>query len=200
MIKQFQIVFCLLIFISCDETEKSSSNSECQNNQDISVVEATNVIRLTDIIPQNISDSSKTQIINQLAREIDIDTLLIFREIPDSINSVIYAFYRNDTLVKISQKNMSYYLLKEKLILNRYACNVYQQTSRCNPVSAYSAFFFYNNKIISQEHHINIRFPYQGCGCNDYSSYEKEENVAKYESIVITEFNRLKELIKTANT
>ena len=194
--KQIQIIFCFLIFISCNELETNKSNSE---NQDSSKSERTKQTRFIDIIPENISDSSKTEIIKQLANNIDLDTLLRSKMIPDSLNSNIYAFYRNDTLVKISQGNMTYYFLKDRLILNRYACSVYQQTGRCNPVSALSAFFFYNNKVISQEHQINIGFPYQVCGCNNYSSYEKEENISKYESLTSTELNRLKELIKTAN-
>jgi hypothetical protein len=196
--KQIQIVFCLLILISCNETVENKSNSESQKNQDSSIIGAIHQIRFTDIIPENTSDSLKTEIIKQLVNDIDIDTLLMHKVISDSLNSDVYVFYRNDTMVKIGQRHMSYYFLKDRLILARYRCIFNQHTGRCDPVSAFSDFYFYNKKVINQTHDIRIKYPYGGCGCRDLSPYEKKDNIAKYETITTTEINRLKELIKTA--
>lgn len=77
MIKQIQIVFCILIFISCNAEEKSKINSDNLNNQDSLIIDETNQIQFADIIPENISDSSKVEIIKQWVNEIDTDTMLI---------------------------------------------------------------------------------------------------------------------------
>ena len=162
MIKQIQIVFCILIFISCNAEEKSKINSDNLNNQDSLIIDETNQIQFADIIPENISDSSKVEIIKQWVNEIDTDTMLIHKRVTDSIHSQIELFYRNDTLVKIikghppglmlktpnflTHNYTAYYFLMDTLICSKFECNSYQQTGRCNPVAISRSSIIYKRK------------------------------------------------------
>ena len=210
MIKHIQILFCVLIFISCNETEKNNLNSERLNNQDSLIIEENNRILFIDIIPENISDSSKTEIINELINEIDTDTSLVHRQANDSINLNIELFYRNDTLVKIINGNYpgltlktpnmlnhnytAYYFSMDTLICSRYECNSYQQTGRCNPVAISVFSFIYNRKIISQKIDDKIG-QYHMCGCG-FSSGLKINKEGKTE----VDYNKVKYLIEIGNT
>lgn len=50
--------------------------------------------------------------------------------------------------------------------------------------------------MIYQSHDVNIGFPYQVCGCIDYSGYEKEGKIAQFEALTKNEVYRLKERIE----
>ncbi len=209
MVKQIQILFCLLIFVSCQGTEKSKIKSGNLNNQGSLTIEEPNRIHFNDIIPENISDSSKTEIIRHLVDEIDADTLLLHKHTTDSTNSNIELFYRNDTLVKIVNGNYpgltlgtpnilnhnytAYYFSMDTLICSRYECNSYQQTGRCNPVAISVFSFIYNRKIISQKIDDKIG-QYHSCGCGFSSDFG-----LRTEKIIEVNYNEVMRLIEIAN-
>ncbi|MGK0389779.1 MAG: hypothetical protein ACI94Y_002524 [Maribacter sp.] len=188
------------MFISCNGIEKD----------ELSTIKD-DLIQFTDIIPINMPDSSKVEIIEQLVSEIDMDISLTHIDIVDSLNPSIHAFYRNDTLVKIVQGNMplfaietfcmmrtnysQYYFHMDSLICAQYKCSRYQQTGRCNPVSIFIHSIVYNSQVIFQEIDDKIG-QYYSCGCGFSPSFrlEKEDRTKfNYDTI-----NRLKEKVREA--
>ena len=152
-------------------------------------------LSFVEVIPQELTDSAKTEIINRLVHEIDEDTSMVMIEVPDSLNRALFAFYRNDSLVKVrwglngpreflgnerrlllSGRVKQYYFHSDSLIYREYYCSSWQQTGRCNPVSISVFSWFYERKLISQEIDDNIGY-YDGCGCGfvyDVFTYDKK--------------------------
>jgi len=187
--KQYtHLLFCLLILSSCNELTNNKQKTEDSNIPDSLAIDNANQIYFDDIIPENASDSSKTETIKRLIQEIDNDTSLILKEINDSSNSNVYAYYKDDLLVKIIKgfkpgvglfENepsfmryhfTEYYFFMDSLIFSRYECNSFQQTGRCNSVAIRINSFIYNRQIIFQEIDDMIG-PYDHCGCDYLPSF-----------------------------
>lgn len=108
--------------------------------------------------------------------EIDRDTSLVMQENSDSLGNSLWAFFRNDSLVKIMSGSPSiyisgsstYYLFNGELIALLYRCSKIQNTGMCNPVSASSLFYFYQDSVIEESHQNHIG-SYIHCGCDDLS-------------------------------
>jgi hypothetical protein len=177
------LLFCLVILCSCNDIRNNKQETEDSISQDSLAIDDINQVYFDDIIPKNISDSSKTETIKRLIQEIDNDTSLILKEIIDSSNSNVYAYYKDDLLVKIIKgfkpgvglfENepsfmryhfTEYYFFMDSLIFSRYECNSFQQTGRCNSVAIRINSFIYNRQIIFQEIVDKIG-PYDHCGCD----------------------------------
>jgi hypothetical protein len=213
--KQYtHLLFCLLILSSCNELTNNKQKTEDSNIPDSLAIDNANQIYFDDIIPENASDSSKTETIKRLIQEIDNDTSLILKEINDSSNSNVYAYYKDDLLVKIIKgfkpgvglfENepsfmryhfTEYYFFMDSLIFSRYECNSFQQTGRCNSVAIRINSFIYNRQIIFQEIDDMIG-PYDNCGCDYPPSFgPKKEG---YPELNYKEINLLKDEVIGAN-
>ena len=188
-------LFALSALASCVDTTKIDTENHRLALPDTLVLPETPKRSFYDVIPQELTDSAKTEIITRLVNEIDEDTSMVMIEVPDSLNGALFAFYRNDSLVKIrwghdgrreisgserplllSGKVKQYYFHSDSLIYSEYHCSSWQQTGRCNPVSISVFSWFYERKVISQKIDDNIGY-YDGCGCGfvyDVFSYDKK--------------------------
>lgn len=110
MIKLIQFILCILIFVSCSGTE---TNIPKTVNQNPSKIEEPEPMNFSDIIPENYPDSLKIHIISQLVDEMRKDTNMVHTEIEDTLNSRLYAYYRNDSLQMISKGYVTYYFLMD---------------------------------------------------------------------------------------
>ena len=208
MIRIVSIIICTASMVSCNGNDSIEFNSESLQTQEKSEVEQPNY---NDIVPENISDSLKIEIFNDVIEEIDFDSTLIRKKIRDSTGKLIYTFYRNNALVKAIEGKSpefsidtlsifgtnynTYYFLMDSLIKLKYTCSYLQQTGSCNPVSAASFFYFYNGEIINESHYNNIE-GYIHCGCHDLSFNSPLKN----REIFLDEIKAVKGIIKTINT
>lgn len=209
MRKIFLLILHILMASSCNQSRQENTKNTDDPNSDNDVKKE---LKFTDVIPNNLSDSLKAEVLLDLVTKIDEDTTLIQIQYLDSLGSNILAFYREDSLVKIitglypeAINNVklnvmdinynAYYFFMDTLISMYYECNRNQHTGRCNPVSASSKFYFYHNKIISQKHDVNIAYPYWACGCTDFSFYEKSDKKVDLELALAKELKRLRKIV-----
>lgn len=208
------LLFCLLILSSCNELTNNKQKTEDDISQDSLSIDDKEQIYFDNIIPKNSSDSSKTETIKRLIQEIDNDTSLIVKEINDSSNSNVYAFYKDDLLVKIIngfKPNIGlfenepsfmryhfteYYFFMDSLIFSRYECNYQQQTGRCSSVAIRINSYIYKRQIIFQEIDDMIG-PYDHCGCDSPPSFGPREE--GYPELNYKKIMLLKDQVYSAN-
>lgn len=138
-------------------------------------------LSFVEVIPRELTDSAKTEIITRLVTKINEDSTLTLVQVPDSVNGLLSGHFRNDSLVMLhlgyglgqsmkdrttmrSGSTKRYYFHSDSLIFSEYHCSSWQQTGRCSPVSFSVWSWFYEREVISQEMDENIG-PYGGCGC-----------------------------------
>ena len=208
MIKKLYILSILFGLLSCSE-ENSNVNQDKHNQpEEDSSIE----ILFTDVIPENVTDSVKIAIIDQLVSEIDIDSSLTEIKTVDSLEFPLLGFYRNDSIVKIlkgytphpdfdakskfiDRNYTSYYFLMDKLVYSRTECSNYQQTGSCNPVYLSIDSYYYNGQMIAEMVDDQIG-QYWSCGCG---MPPKVTDKNSRERITYEFIERLKKLINTAN-
>jgi hypothetical protein len=212
MMKTVQILVLLLTIVACNE-ERVNMKNESQQKEDVKP------LQFSDIIPDNISDSAKSNKLNEMVKNIEFDTTLTKKNFSDSSDLKITGYFKNDALVKIMMgvffdnsfgtipnvtsydlntyyyNFKTYYFFMDKFICLKYECNNYQNTGLCNPVSARSMFYFYFDSVIGQNHNVNIDYPYDACGCQDLSHYEKNNKMNELEVATIKEVERLEKVI-----
>lgn len=201
----------LIGLISCNEETSDVYHEEHKDNK----VDKRTVKLFTDVIPENVPDSTKVDMIDQLISVIDKDSSLIEVKTVDSLEIPIVGFFRNDSLVKIIKgtypgvkfdtrfsalgyRYSVYYFLMDSLIHSRYECNSYQQTGRCNPVFISVDSYYYNRQIISEIVDDQIG-PYWSCGCGMPPKVIDQIEKKSRESINYEYIDELKEIINTAN-
>ena len=176
-----RLFICAVLLVSCTDVESKNINS---GDNSVQIDQENETLKFTDIIPENITDSSKAEIIGRLIQDIRLDTTLVRSEFKDSTGILLNAYYRNDTLVQIVKGmhpgpefdaipfwGFNYtvcYFFMDSLIALFDNCSSIQQTGMCNPVSRHSSFYFYGDKIVFETQDSEIG-NYVHCGCYDYS-------------------------------
>lgn len=217
MSKPILLLICILGFISCAEVQTEGLNSEASVSADSLSIEIAKPLTFTDVIPESLSDTAKVEMIAKLINEVNQDTSLMYLQTTDSLDKVIFALYRADTLVKIIEgaypylvlegalKSLNlnyteYYFLKDSLIASRYSCSTFKHTAMCNPVSVIVFSIYYNQRIISQaiEDHVSS-YPFCGCDApvfnraDDGFIYPNYKRIDYLKNTVVTEVENMLE-------
>jgi len=209
MMKKLYILTILFGLLSCNEENSNVNQDEHNHHKEDNSIE----VLFTDVIPENVPDSVKIDIIDQLVSEIDMDSSLTEIKTVDSLEIPLLGFYRNDSLVKIlkgysphsdfdaqskfiDRNYTSFYFLMDTLVFSRQECSNYQQTGRCNPVYISVDSYYYNEQIIAEIVHDQIG-QYWSCGCGIFPEYipqKDKSNQINYDMI-----REMKSILNTAN-
>lgn len=202
--KTYLVLFLgLMGIVSCVEDLKVGYEDDRTAGLDTLTLPVPPPLSFHDVIPEELSDSAKTEIITRLVTEINEDSTLTFVQVADSLNGLVSGHFRNDSLVMLhlgfglgySTKDLPmilsgsakrYYFHSDSLIFSEYHCSSWQQTGRCSPVSISVWSWFYEREVISQEVDENIG-SYGGCGCGfgyDHELYTTTEQLDELLAIV----------------
>lgn len=195
------LLLCLMGLVSCVEHSQINADDSSAEVLDTLTSPAPPLLSFHDVIPEELSDSTKTEIITRLVTEINDDSTLTLVEVPDSLNGPFSCYYRNDSLVMLhlgsglgystkdrplilSESAKRYYFHSDNLIFSEYHCSSWQQTGRCSPASISVWTWFYEREVISQEMDENIG-PYGGCGCGfGYDSFGYDKRLEEFLGII----------------
>jgi len=184
MTKIITILIFTHILLSCTENNKTISPVIEIESENIDIPK----ILFTDIIPEHLTDSTKTSVIENLISQIDKDSNLVMKKNIDT-TEITYAFYRNDSLIKIvnrhgprynlpttpndyqytntvgcGESSSSYYFVMNRLVCVMTECRSCQSTGRCNSIYSALKIYFYNDTLINHQYQIEgSTFDYCGC-------------------------------------
>lgn len=203
MMKYLITIIIILVLLSCNG--KSAYEARGSTTEEAISRE----VVFTDIIPENISDSTKIDKIKEIIRSTDLDTSLVLVEVIDSIEIApakhYLAKYRNDTLVKISvfqgvphfTIESTYYFLMNELISVEEFCRAGRAAAMCNSEAVRFNLYFYNGKVIGEESwdsdSKNVKYGCPSCALEreKFSSLDLGET-PDYEQEVLEEIKTLR--------
>jgi|SRR5690554_146171 len=210
MMTKLYILTILFGLLSCSEGNSNVNQDKNNHHKEDNSIE----VLFTDVIPENVKDSVKIDIIDQLVSEIDMDSTLTEIKTVGSLEIPLLGFYRNDSLVKIlkghtplpdfdaqskfiNRNYTSYYFLMDTLVFSRYECSNYQQTGSCNPVYISIDSYYYNGQIITEIVDDQIG-QYWSCGCMSPVFFPQKDK-GKSKQVNYDMIREMKIILNTAN-
>lgn len=202
----------LLLLFSCGNRSSSDNNLAILLNGQVITSNIQNpTTSFADILPDSLSDSAKVEKIKSIIAAIELDSTLELREFKDSLG-VLYAFYHDDTLVKITD-NLDYYstlhdisrqtifyFLKDELICAMLDCSSQIRMGSCGSVKETLHFYYYKQEIITQEYtDISNYGSAIGCSCFGIFKFSLEGSFQHLEPIVLKELQQWKLRLKKFN-